>query len=141
MVVDQASRHHKAAARQTLARNHHSWSERESAGNAVWFGQKLRAQGIDELPPGLSAILATTEDGEVTVKPEFVFAMAASPKASVQAMITAQILEAAPGAEMTPTSLRLPENLPFENWARIGELLMAMPGSEAAIQNAAGQRP
>ncbi len=103
--------------------------------------QKLREQGMDKLPHGLSALLSTTRDGEVTVKPEFIFAMAASPKASVQAMITAQILEAALGAEMKPTSLRLPENLPFENWARIGELLMAMPGAEAAIQNAAGQRP
>ena len=103
--------------------------------------RKLFNRGLEELPPGLSAVLTVNKDGGVTVKPEFVFAMAASPKASVQAMITAQILGAAPGAEMTPTSLRLPENLPFENWARIGELLMAMPGSEAAIQNAAGQRP
>ena len=102
--------------------------------------QKLREQGMDELPPGLSAVLATTKDGEVTIKPEFIFAMAASPKASVQAMIAAQILEAAPGAEMTPTGLRLPEDLPFENWVRIGELLMAMPGADAGIQAAETRR-
>ncbi len=57
-----------------------------------------------------------------------------------QAMLTAQILEATPGAELSPTALKLPQDLPFENWKRIGELLMAMPGAEASIKAAQAAR-
>ena len=58
MIIDQGSRYDEAAAFQAFARNHHSWSKRKTAGNAIRFGKELRSHQIvgamDELTPYLN---------------------------------------------------------------------------------------
>ncbi len=45
----------------------------------------------------------------------------------IQAAI-AEIYRLAPGAILMPTSMRLPDNLPYDNWKKIGLILQALPG-------------
>ncbi len=39
-----------------------------------------------------------------------------------------EIYRLAPGVILTPTSMQLPDNLPYENWKKIGSILRALPG-------------
>jgi hypothetical protein len=52
----------------------------------------------------------------------------ANPKTAVQLNLIAAIRKIAPGVKFAATGMELPEDMSYESWLRVGQLLSALPG-------------